>query len=365
MERILSRYIRRLTLALALSLTIGAVLNDSAAWAQSPPPVIAASAELKRWSDPIKALGTLRADESITLSATVTDTVAEIHFRDGELVDAGQRLIQLNDAEERAQLRAARALEDERRNALNRVTQLQARNLSARADVEDNQAQLRQATAEAEALEARLANYHIEAPFSGRVGFRDISLGTLVTPGMDLVTLDKLDIMQLDFSVPEVYLGELSSGLALTATSAAYSDDVFKGEVATIGTRVDPVSRSVTVRAEVDNPSLRLRPGMLMQVTLAPTPREALVVPESAIVPEGQYHYVWYLDAEDNNRVAWREVKLGSRREGEVEIVAGLERGDLVVAHGTERVREGQTPELLGVLDDDTSVSELIRQERR
>jgi membrane fusion protein (multidrug efflux system) len=171
--------------------------------------------------------------------------------------------------------------------------------------------------------------------------------------------------MQLDFSVSDVYLGELSPGLALTATSAAYPDDTFKGDVATIGTRVDPVSRSITVRAEIDNPERRLRPGMLMQVTLVPTPRETLVVPESAIVPEGQDHYVWYLDAEDSNRVVWREVTLGSRREGEVEIVAGLKRGDLVVAHGTERVREGQTPEQLGVLDDTTSVSELIRQARR
>lgn len=365
MQRTPSRDAQRFTLAFVLLFTLGAMLPGSAAWAQSPPPVIAASATLKSWSDPIDALGTLRADESITLSTTVTDTVMEIHFRDGELVEAGQHLIQLNDAEERAQLRAARALEDERRNALNRVMQLQERNLSARADVEDNQARLRQATAEAEALEARLANYRIEAPFSGRVGFRDISLGTLVTPGMDLVTLDKLDVMQLDFSVPEVYLGELSPGLTLTATSAAYPDSDFEGEVATIGTRVDPVSRSVTVRAEVENPSLRLRPGMLMQVTLAPAPREALVIPESAIVPEGATHYVWYLHAEDNNRVAWREVALGSRREGEVEIVAGLEPGDWVVAHGTERVREGQTPDLLGVLDEDTSVSELIRQESR
>ncbi|MDR5898625.1 efflux RND transporter periplasmic adaptor subunit [Halomonas vilamensis] len=340
-------------------------MHASAAWAQSPPPVIAANAEVKPWSDPIEALGTLRADESVTLSATVTDTVTEINFRDGELVEAGQRLIQLNDTEERAQLRAARAHEDERRNALNRVTQLQARNLSARADVEDNQARLRQATAEAEALEARLANYRLQAPFSGRVGFRNISLGALVTPGMELVTLDKLDVMQLDFNLPEVHLGQLSPGLALTATSAAYPNDTFEGEVATVSTRVDPVSRSVTVRAEVDNPSFRLRPGMLMQVTLAPTPRETLVVPESAIMPEGQYHFVWYLDASDNHRVVWREVTLGSRREGEVEILSGLDHGDLVVAHGTERVREGQTPELLGVLDDDTSVSELIRQESR
>lgn len=352
------------TKALFISLLALTLMSIQTTWAQQPPPpVIAARVVVTDWSDPIKALGTLEADESITLSATVTDTITQINFSDGELVEAGQLLIQLNDNEEQAQLRAARALEDERRNALNRVTQLQERNLSARADVEDNQARLRQASAEADALEARLTNYRLTAPFDGRVGFRDISLGALVTPGMSLVTLDKLDIMQLDFNLPEVYLGQLEAGLSLTATSAAYPDDEFKGEVATIGTRVDPVSRSVTVRAEVDNPSLHLRPGMLMQVTLAPTSREALVIPESAIVPEGQNHFVWQLDEADSNRVSWQEVEIGSRREGEVEIISGLDGGDLVVAHGTERVREGQQPELLGIMDDSTSIAELLRRE--
>lgn len=350
--------------AYVIALLALAFVSIQSSWAQrAPPPVIAARVALTEWSDPIKALGTLQADESITLSATVTDTITQINFSDGDLVDAGQLLIQLNDTEEQAQLRAARALQDERRNTLNRVTQLQERNLSARADVEDNQARLRQASAEAAALEARLTNYRLTAPFDARVGFRDISLGALVTPGMSLVTLDKLDIMELDFRLPEVYLGQLEAGLALTATSAAYPDDEFKGEVATIGTRVDPVSRSVTVRANIDNPSLHLRPGMLMQVSLMPAARHALVIPESALVPEGQHHFVWQLNEDDNNRVSWQEVEIGSRREGDVEIISGLDDGDLVVTHGTERVREGQQPELLGIMDDSTSIAELLRRE--
>ena len=339
-----------------------AVIISKSTWAQSPPPVIAARVTLTSWSDPIKALGTLEADESITLSATVTDIITQINFRDGEQVEAGQLLVQLEDSEEQAQLRAARALQDERRNALNRVTQLQERNLSARADVEDNQARLRQAIAEADALEARLTNYRLKAPFSGRAGFRNISLGALVTPGTPLVTLDKLDVMQLDFNLPDVYLGQLEPGLSLTAASAAYPQQIFEGEVATIGTRVDPVSRSVTVRAVIDNPSLNLRPGMLMQVTLAPTARSALVIPESAIVPQGLNHFVWKLDEHDANRVSWQEVDVGSRREGEVEILDGLESNDLVVVHGTERVRAGQQPDLLGIIDATTSIAELLRR---
>jgi membrane fusion protein (multidrug efflux system) len=353
---------RRFTLLLLATLwPFATALAQSAA---PDTPVIASRVTLERWSDPIKALGTLKADESVTLSATVTDVVTAIDFDDGDDVAAGQRLLQLDDREEQAQLRAANARADEQRNALRRFTQLQARNLSARADVEDSQARLNQARADADALKARLANYRISAPFSGRMGLRDISIGTLVTPGTELATLDKLDVMRLDFSVSAVYLARLSKGAMLRAETSAFPERIFQGEVAIIGTRVDPVSRSVTVRARLENPEERLRPGMLMQVELDAATRETLVVPESAIVSEGRSHYVWRLDENDANRVQRRQVEIGARRKGEVEILDGLERGDLLVAHGTEQVREGQTPELLGIVDDDTSIKALLHQER-
>ncbi len=352
------------TALLMLAACAGLPLPALAQSATPDTPVIASRVTLERWSDPIKALGTLKADESVTLSATVTDVVTAIDFDDGDNVAAGQRLFQLDDREEQAQLRAANALTAEQRNALNRFTQLQKRNLSARADVEDSRARLNQAKADADALRARLANYHINAPFSGRMGLRDISVGTLVTPGTELATLDKLDVMRLDFSVAAIYLAQMSQGATLRAETSAFPDRVFQGEVATIGTRVDPVSRSVTVRARLENPEERLRPGMLMQVELDAATRDTLVVLESAIVAEGRSHYVWRLDENDANRVQRRQVDIGARRKGEVEILGGLTRGDLVVAHGTEQVREGQTPELLGIVDDDTSIKALLRQER-
>jgi len=353
---------RRFTLLLLATLwPFATALAQSAA---PDTPVIASRVTLERWSDPIKALGTLKADESVTLSATVTDVVTAIDFDDGDNLEARQRLFQLDDREEQAQLRAANARADEQRNALLRFTQLQARNLSARADVEDSQARLNQARADADALKARLSNYRISAPFSGRMGLRDISIGTLVTPGTELATLDKLDVMRLDFSVSAVYLAKLSRGAALRAATAAFPERTFQGEVASIGTRVDPVSRSVTVRARLENPEKRLRPGMLMQVELDAATRETLVVPESTIVSAGRSHYVWWLDENDANRVQRREVDIGARRRGEVEILDGLEHGDLIVAHGTEQVRESQTPELLGIVDGDTSIKALLRQGR-
>ncbi len=317
------------------------------------------------WSDPLEALGTLSADESVTLSTTVTDIIAEINFSDGEQVKAGRLLIRLEDAEEQAQLRASQALREERRNASNRSSQLQERNLAARADVEDSQSRLRQAEADIQAIEAQLANYQIKAPFSGRVGFRNISVGALVTPGMNLVTLDKLDVMKLDFSVPEVFLGRLSPGLMLNATTAAYPDDIFSGEIATIGTRVDPVTRSINVRAELDNADGRLRPGMLMEVVVQQHVRDTIVIPEAAIEPSGDRHFVMLIEqGDDATRLTRREIVIGERRNGEVEILEGLSAGDLIVVHGLQLARDGQEARLIGITDDETGIRALLEADR-
>ncbi|MDI5921138.1 efflux RND transporter periplasmic adaptor subunit [Halomonas sp. LR5S13] len=349
---------------LLLLLGLAAVMLSPMLAAQQPTAVIAARASMAAWSDPLDALGTLHADESVTLSATVTDTIRELNFRDGDTVEAGQLLVRLADDEAQADLRAAQALRDERRNAVNRLAQLQNRNLAPRADVEDARSRLRQAEAEIQALEARLADYRIMAPFDGVVGFRDVSVGALVSPGTELVTLDKLDTMKLDFTLPELALGQVAPGLPLTAVSGAFPDTTFAGEVATIGARVDPVSRSVTVRAALENPDHRLRPGMLMRVVVERAPRETLVMPESALIPQGERQFVLVLDEADQYRVERRRVVIGARREGEVEVLEGLEAGELVVAHGTERVRDGQPTRLLGVLDDETSIPELLRRGR-
>src|SRR5699024_6891515 len=122
--------------------------------------------------------------------------------------------------------------------------------------------------------------------------------GTLVTPGTELVTLDKLDVMKVDFTVPAVHLGVLHPGLTLTATSPSYPEQRFSGEVSSIATRVDPISRSVMVRALLPNPERELRPGMLMEIVLERRPRQALVIPESSLIPSGERQYVMLIDEE-------------------------------------------------------------------
>lgn len=332
--------------------------------AQPATPVIAARAELSPWSDPLEALGTLRADESVTLSATVTAVVAEVNFRDGQDVTAGELLVRLEDAEQQADLRAAQAQRDERRAAVERLTRLQERNLAPRADVEDARLRLRQVEAEIQGLEAKLNNYQLRAPFDGVVGFRNISVGSLVTPGTELVTLDKIDVLKLDFSVPEVFLALLEPGLTLRARSAALPERPFEGVIQSLGSRVDPVSRSVSVRASLDNPDYRLRPGMLMEVLVERGQRDTVVVPESALMPSGDRQHVLVIDEEDDNRLTRREVEVGERRTGQVEILSGIAEGELLVAHGLQRAREGASVTLLGVLDDDTSVREILAANR-
>ncbi|WP_246837670.1 efflux RND transporter periplasmic adaptor subunit [Salinicola sp. MH3R3-1] len=352
-----------------LNLATAAVLLFGPAYAQaqaeSPIAVIGATVSASTWQDPVEALGTLRADESVTLSSTLTATVRAFNFEDGDHVDAGQWLVQLDDDQAQAELRAAQALLGQRQSALDRAQQMQDRNLGIRATLEDNAAQVRQSEAEIDAIRAHLAEHRLQAPFAGTVGLRNISVGALVTPGTDLVTLDKLDTMKLDFTVPATLLSVLHRGLTLSATTPSYPDDVFRAEVATLGTRIDPVSRSLVVRADLPNPDGRLLPGMLMEVKLNQPARQALTIPESALVPDGERQTVWLIEAGQPPRVTRREVTTGERREGEVEIVDGLDSGQRVVTHGTLKVREDDPVELIATDVGTGDIKDVLERQRR
>ncbi|GEN22705.1 MexH family multidrug efflux RND transporter periplasmic adaptor subunit [Halomonas cupida] len=353
-----------LTSLTTLLLTVQAAVAQEMPTTLPPTPAIGAEVEHKAWSDPLESLGTLKANESVTISATVTEIINEINFEGGEHVERGDVLIKLDDTEEQADLRSAQALRLERQNAVNRFTQLESRNMAPRADVEDSRAQLQQVDADIQALQAHLDNYSIRAPFDGVVGVRQVSAGTLVTPGTELATLDDISSMKLDFQVPEVRLGSLSQGLSLTATTAAYPDQVFHGEVATIDSRIDPVSRSIQVRAVLDNSDGLLKPGMLMRVTIARSPRETLVIPEAAVVPQGQRKRVWVITDQEAGSIEQRDIEIGSRREGEVEVTAGLAEGEMVVTHGADRLHSAATIQLLGIQDEDTDVSDILQSQR-
>ena len=353
---------------MAAALLFGSIFASSAfaqAQGDAPIAVIGATVGTSTWQDPVEALGTLKADESVTLSSTLTGTESAINFEDGDNVEARQWLVQLDDEQAQAELRAAQALLDQRRSALDRAQQLQDRNLGVRATLEDNAALVRQSEAEIDAIRARLADHRLRAPFAGTVGLRDVSVGALVTPGTELVTLDKLDTMKLDFTVPATLLSVLHPGLTLSATTPSYPDATFRAEVATLGTRIDPVSRSLVVRANLDNPEGRLLPGMLMEVRLNQPAREALTIPESALVPDGERQTVWLIEPGQPASVTRRQVVIGERRQGEVEIIDGLENGQRIVTHGTLKVREGDPVELIAENVGDGDIEAILERQRR
>lgn len=350
-----------------LPLLLLLALGSPQARAQSPSPiaVIGATVGTSTWQDPVEALGTLRADESVTLSSTLTGTVSALNFEDGDDVAADEWLIQLDDAQAQAELRAAQALLEQRQSTLGRAQQLQDRNLGVRATLEDNAALVKQSEAEIDAIRARLADHRLQAPFAGKVGLREISIGALVTPGTELVTLDKLDTMKLDFTVPATLLSVLHPGLTLSATTPSYPEEIFRAEVATLGTRIDPVSRSLVVRANLANDDGRLLPGMLMEVQLNQPAREALTIPESALVPDGERQTVWLIEAGEPAHVTRREVIIGERREGEVEIVEGLDSGQRIVTHGTLKVREGDPVDLIAEDVGEGDIEAILERQRR
>ena len=300
--------------------------------------VITAHAVKKEFAHEVQALGTLRANESVDITAKVADRVAAIHFNEGQQVRKGDVLIELDNTEARADLAAAEAAASDSRSQYKRSQELYQTKALSEAQLDQLQATLLANEARVAAARSRLADRVITAPFNGRVGLRNVSLGGLVSPGGVITTLDDLSIVKLDFSVPEVFLSTLQPGLSVEARSTAYSSDSFTGRVASVDTRVDPTTRAVTIRALIDNKDGRLRPGMFMTVKLVRPEGQALMLPEQAIVPENDQHYVYVVA---DGRAQKREIKIGRRRPGEVEVLQGLTADEGVVIDGTLNLRDG------------------------
>lgn len=301
-------------------------------------PVATASPVLKDFALEVEALGTVRARESVDITAKVADRVAAIHFDEGKQVAKGDVLIELDNEEARADLAAAAAAERDSNSQFKRSQELFQTRALSEAQLEQLQATMLANQARVAAARSRVNDRVIRAPFSGRVGLRNVSLGSLVNPGAVITTLDDLSTVKLDFAVPELFLSSLKPGLTIEAQSAAYPSTTFKGRVDSVDTRVDPTTRAVVVRALIDNRDNRLRPGMFMTLRLVRSEGQALMLPEAAIVPEDSRHFVFVVQ---DGRASKREVAIGRRRPGEVEILEGVGAKDLVIVDGTLNVNDG------------------------
>jgi membrane fusion protein (multidrug efflux system) len=324
------------------------------------PEVIVAEVKPKAFIDRIEALGTLKANESVALTVNVTETVTAIHFDDGQRVERGDTLVEMTSSEEHALLEEARANLDEALRQFKRVRQLESQGIEAQSLLDQRRREVETARARLAAIESRLADRLIKAPFSGVLGLRNTSVGALVETGDLITTLDDDSVMKLEFAVPSTYLSSLQPGLAIRARTRAFGERVFEGEVKVVDSRVDPINRSLLVRALLPNPERMLKPGMLMTVELLSNQRQALVIPEAALMPKGSDQFVMRLQG-DPPQVEKLKILIGSRRAGEVEVLDGLSAGDLVITHGMEKARVGAPVRIKGREGEGQSIPELLK----
>lgn len=304
-----------------------------------PTPVTIQAAALRPWNDTVQALGNVKARESVTVTAKVSETVQRVHFDSGDVVAAGAPLITLTGQAQQAALEQAQATAKEADSLYQRQTELAAQQLIARSTLDTQRATRDAARARVAQMAADLDNRVIRAPFGGVLGIRQVSPGSLVTPGTPIATLDDTARVYVDFPVPETLLADIAAGQRVSGTSAAYPGRVFDGQVSTVDARVDPTTRAITVRGDFANADRVLRPGMLVQITLERPRREALLIPEIAVVQVGNDSFVYRV--KPDGTVERADVKIGTRREGLAEIVEGLKAGERVVVDGTGKLRPG------------------------
>jgi membrane fusion protein (multidrug efflux system) len=306
--------------------------------AQRATPVDTKMARIGTVDDIVEAVGTALANESVTVTSKTSGIVKAVRFTDGQPVKAGTVLVELEDREPLADLEAAKATRDQARAALQRARSLLSSGNAPQARVDDLDGAWRAAEARTKVIEARISDLRIVAPFSGNVGIRRVSVGSLISPGTVITTVDDVETIKLRFFVPETVIGDLRVGSDVAALGAS-RDAAFVGKLKTIDTRVDVTTRAVEVRAEFPNADGNLKPGMFLTVKLSLNKRDgALIVPEEAIVPEGIRQYVFVVA---DGKAVKTEVKLGTRLPGEVEIREGLQPGAQVVTGGVQKIRDG------------------------
>jgi membrane fusion protein (multidrug efflux system) len=316
------------------------------------PTVVVAAAGVHTFTDGLQAIGTAQARESVVLTPKVADTIRRIRFESGDRVRRGQVLVEMSSVEQAADLAEARAANDAAQEELRRYQELFDRGFASQARLDTVRAAADAAQARYNAGGSRIEDRTIRAPFAGIVGLRTASPGQFVRAGDQIGTLDDISEIKLDFDVPETQIARVSPGVAIVARTAAYPDRNFVGAIANVDSRVNPATRTVRVRAMLPNPDEIIRPGMLMTVEVRSNPRQALAIPEIAILDEASGSRAW--------RVVTREgalmtevvsIQTGQRSGGMAEVLSGLQVGDQIIVEGLQSVRPGQPVQLAPAQD--------------
>ncbi len=330
-----------------LALALGGCADDTAgaiATQQPAVPVTAVTAQLQPLSRELVAVGSLRSDESITLSSEIAGRITRINMNEGLNVKRGQVLFELDDSIYRAELDQAQANLNLMQRNHQRAIELNARGLIAASDLDNASANLAVARANAALARARLEKTRIVAPFDGISGLRRVSPGEYVAVGQALASLEAVTELKVDFRLPESALSDLRPGQALTVELDAFPGETYAGELYAVEPRIADDTRSVGLRARLDNPDRRLRPGLFARVRLeVGTPQPTLTIPEQAVFPRGGQQLVYVIE---DGRAIQREIQIGQRSSGQVAVLSGLTAGAQIVTSGLQRLVDGAAVEI-------------------
>ncbi|MFO0273727.1 MAG: efflux RND transporter periplasmic adaptor subunit, partial [Betaproteobacteria bacterium] len=322
--------------------------GDAKAAGKGPPPAPVEVVTLKpsRVQEDLGAVGTLRANQSVMLRTEVTGRVETIGFRDGQAVKRGQLLIGLDASFNEAEVAQAKAELALAQSSLKRTEDLAAKNFvssSAQDQAESNVAVLQ---ARLQLAQARLSKMRVLAPFDGVVGIRAVNVGDVLRDGTDIVNIEDIRTLKVDFRVPERFFTQMKVGLPVEVAADALPGTTYRGSIEAINPRIDANGRSLELRASLGNSDGRLRPGMFARVRVVVGDRpEAFMVPEEAIVPQGDRFFVFRVADGRAQRVP---VRLGVRRDGQVELLDNVQAGDRIIVAGMRVQRDGQPVRVLG-----------------
>jgi len=346
--------IKRLLLVL---LFLGAVLAGIFGWkfhqmqqqmamgGPPPPPVVAAAeVQSESWQPRLAAAGSLVATQGVFVTNEIAGQVREIHFESGQTVQKGELLIQLDDSVDQADLVGLVAQRTLAQVKLGRFATLVRDRSASQAEFDAAKAELDVASATVAAKEALIAKKRITAPFAGRLGIRIVNLGEYLAPGSPIVRLEALAPIYADYSLPERHLPALAEGEPVVVQVAAYPGREFRGQITAINPGVEEKTRTVRVRATLENPELLLRPGMFAEVaTILPARQDLLTLPRTAISFAPYGDSVFVVEKTDGQDIVFRRpVTTGETQQGRVEIVSGLEKGDRVVIAGQVKLHNEQ-----------------------
>ena len=313
------------------------------------------------YSEKIEALGTLQANEQVALSASVTERVTALYFDDNQRVKKGDLLVELDARAEFAELAEEESRLAEASRQLKRLEPLAARGAASKSVLDESRLEVETAEARILAIRARIELRRIRAPFDGVLGLRNISVGSLVKNDSLITTIDDDAVMKLDFTVPSLHLPLLKKGLRIRAGSRAFGEREFIGVISAIDSRIDTISRAVTVRALIGNEMHILKPGLLMEVEMEVKARESIVLPEQCVISDGDQSRVLVIQQEGAlTTVKYRKIIIGKRRKGYTEVLSGLREGEQVVSHGLMRAKPGKPVRIIGVQKRGDTLEDLL-----